>query len=47
MHDKFCKYLDKDYIDMELSFEWMKHTELNREAEELAATYIHALNTRY
>ena len=28
MHGKFSKYLDKDHIDMQLSFEWMKHTGL-------------------
>ena len=29
------KYLDKDHIDIELSLEWMKHTELKGETEGL------------
>ena len=28
MHGKFPNYLDKDHVDVELSFKWMKHTEL-------------------
>ena len=28
MHGKFPNYLDKDHVDEELSFEWMKHTGL-------------------
>ena len=28
MHGKFPSYLDKDHVDVELSFQWMKHTEL-------------------
>ena len=28
-------YLDKDHIDMQLSFEWMKHTGLKGETEGL------------
>ena len=27
MHGKFPNYLDKDHVDVELSFEWMKHTD--------------------
>ena len=35
MHGKFPNYLDKDHVDVELSFEWMKHTELKGETEGL------------
>ena len=28
MHGKFSSYLDKDHVYVELSFKWMKHTEL-------------------
>ena len=31
MHGKFLNYLDKDHVDVELSFEWMKHTGLKGE----------------
>ena len=48
MHGKFPKYLDKDHIDMELSFEWMKHTGLRGETEGLiTVAQDQALNTRY
>ena len=48
MHGKFPKYLDKDHIDMQLSFEWMKHTGLKGETEGLiTAAQDQALNTRY
>ena len=48
IHGKFPKYLDKDQIDMELSFKWMKHTELKGETEGLiTAAQDQALNTRY
>ena len=33
MHGKFHNYLDKDYVDAELSFECMKHTGLKGETE--------------
>ena len=26
MHGKFPNYMDKDHVDVELSFKWMKHT---------------------
>ena len=35
MHGKFPNYLDKDRVDVELSFEWMKHTGLKGETEGL------------
>ena len=48
MHGKFPKYLGKDHIDMELSFEWMKHTRLKGETQGLiTAAQDQALNTRY
>ena len=48
MHGKFPNYLDKDHIDMELSFERMKHTGLKGETEGLiTAVQDQALNTRY
>ena len=31
MHGKFPSYLDKDHVDAELSFEWMKHNGLKGE----------------
>ena len=31
MHGKFLNYLDKDHVDVELSFQWMKHTGLKGE----------------
>ena len=48
MHGKFSNYLDKDHVDVELSFEWMKHTGLKGETEGLiTAVQDQALNTRY
>ena len=48
MHGKFCNYLDKDHVDVELSFEWMKNTGLREETEGLiTAAQDQALNTRY
>ena len=48
MHGKFPNYLDKDHVDVELSFEWMKHTGLKGETEGLiTAAQNQALNTRY
>ena len=41
-------YLDKDHVDVELSFECMKHTGLTGETEGLiTAAQDQALNTRY
>ena len=48
MHGKFPNYLDKDHVDVELSFEWMKPTGLKGETEGLIrAAPDQALNTRY
>ena len=48
MHGKFPNYLDRDHADVELSFEWMKHTGLKGETERLiTAAQDQALNTRY
>ena len=48
MHGKLPNYLDKDHVDVELSFEWMKHTGLKGETEGLiTAVQDQALNTRY
>ena len=48
MHGKFPNYLDKDHVDVELSFKWMKHTRLKGETEGLiTAAQDQALNTRY
>ena len=48
MHGKFPSYLDKDHVDVELSFKWMKHTGLKGETEGLIiAAQDQALNTRY
>ena len=30
MHGKFPNYLDKDHVDVEQSFKWMKHTGLEK-----------------
>ena len=48
MHGKFPNYLDKDHVDVELSFQWMKHTGLKGETEGLiTAAQDQTLNTRY
>ena len=48
MHGKFPNYLDKDHVDVELTFELMKHTGLKRKTEGLiTAAQDQALNTRY
>ena len=48
MHGKLPNYLDKDHVDVELSFKWMKHTGLKGETEGLiTAAQDQALNTRY
>ena len=48
MHGKFPNYLDKDHVDVELSFQWMKHIGLKGETEGLiTAAQDQALNTRY
>ena len=48
MYGKFPNYQDKDHVDAELSFEWMKHSGLKEETEGLiTAAQDQALNTRY
>ena len=48
MHGKFPNYLDKDHVDVELSFKWMKHTEFKGKTERLiTAAQDQALNNRY
>ena len=48
MYGEFPNYLDKDHVDVELSFQWMKHTGLKGETEGLiTAAQDQALNTRY
>ena len=48
MNGKFPKYLDKDYVDTELSFKWMKYTGLKGGTEGLIiAAQDQSLNTRY
>ena len=48
MHGKFPNYLDKDHVDVELLFKWMKYTGLKRETEGLiTAARDQALNIRY
>ena len=45
---KFPSYLDKDHVDVELSFQWMKHIWLKGETEGLiTAAQDQVLNTRY
>ena len=48
MHGKFPNYLDKNHVDVELSFKWMRDTGLKRETIGLITTaQDQALNTRY
>ena len=47
MHEKFPDYLDNDHVDVELSFEWMKHTGLKGETGLITAAHDQALSTRY
>ena len=35
MHDKLPKYLEKDHVVQEMSFQWMKYTGLKGETEGL------------
>ena len=45
---KLPKYLEKDHVDQEILFQWMKYTGLKGEAEGLiTAAQDRALNTRY
>ena len=48
MHGKLPKYLEKDHVYQEMSFQWMKYTGLKGETEGLiTAAQDQALNTRY
>ena len=48
IYGKFPNYLDKDHVDVELSFKWMKHTGLKGKTEGLITpAKDQALNTRY
>ena len=48
MHGKLPKYLEKYYVDQEMSFQWMKYTGLKGETEGLiTAAQDQALNIRY
>ena len=48
MHGKLPKYLEKDHVDQEMSFQWMKYTGLKGEMEGLiTAAQDQALNTRH
>ena len=48
MHGKLPNYLDKDHMDVKLSFEWIKHSGVKGETEGLiTAAQGQALNTRY
>ena len=48
MYGKCHNYLDKDHVDVELSFKWIKPTGLKGETEGLiTAAQDQALNTRY
>ena len=48
MHGKLPKYLEKDHVDQEMSFQWMRYTGLKEETEGLiTAAQDQALNARY
>ena len=48
MHGKLPKYLEKDHVDLEMSFQWMKYIGLKGETEGfITAAQDQALNTRY
>ena len=48
MHGKLPRYLEKDHVDQEMSFQWMKYTGHKGETEGLiTAAQDKALNTRY
>ena len=47
MHGKFSNHLGKEYIDIQQSFQWMKHSGLKGETEGLiTAAQDQALNSR-
>ena len=48
MHGKFLKYVDKDYVDTELSFQWMMYMGLKGETAGLiTAAWDQSLDIRY
>ena len=48
MHGKLPKYLEKDHVDQEMSFQWMRYTGLKGETEGLiTAAQDQVLNARY
>ena len=48
MHGELPKYLEKDYVDQEISFQWIKYTGLKGETEGLiTAAQDRALNNIY
>ena len=48
MHGKLPKYLEKDHVDQQMSFQWIKYTGLKGETDGLiTAVQDQALNTRY
>ena len=40
MHGKFPNYVDKNHVDVELSFEWMKHTGLKGQTKGLITFFL-------
>ena len=47
-HSKYPNQINKEYVDIELSFKWMKHSGLKPETEGLiTAAQDQALNTMY
>ena len=48
MHGQFTKLLDKEYVDIEQSFQWMKHSGLKGETESLIiSAQDQAITTRH
>ena len=48
MHGKFPKHLDNEYMEVEHSFNWVKHSELKGETEGLIiVAQDQALNTTH
>ena len=43
MHGKLLKYLEKDNVDQEMSFQWMKYTGLKGETEGLITAWLHKI----
>ena len=45
MHGKFPNYLDKDHVDVELLFKWMKHTGLKEKLKD--SSQQHRISTEH